>query len=193
MEGLRRKFKRVWKSFFSHQISKNFWGFDDRKKTVKSHVVWPLENGDGKPPDRWLEKKSQPKNHQNLDPNIPKFWKFFPNLTQKTQKSQKSQEIPTQTKPKSPKPSPKITKILTTKSQKPEIFSQKNPKFPIFGLGFLGIFGSSLGKIFRILGYLGLGFGDFWVLFGLAFLGIWVSQANPKPTFFLGTNVCCQH
>jgi hypothetical protein len=29
-----------------------------------------------------------------------------------------------------------------------------------------GIFGSSLGKIFRILGYLGQGFGDFWVGFG---------------------------
>jgi hypothetical protein len=41
-------------------------------------------------------------------------------------------------------------------------------------MGFLGIFGSnfqifgsSLGKIFRILGYLGQDFGDFWVGFGI--------------------------
>ncbi len=51
----------------------------------------------------------------------------------------KSQEISTQTRPKSPKPNPKITETLTQKSQKPENFFQKNTrKFQFLDWNFLG-------------------------------------------------------
>jgi hypothetical protein len=45
-------------------------------------------------------------------------------------------------------------------------------------LGIFGFFGSSLGKIFR-LGCLGQCFDDFWV-------GVWVSQLNPKFNYSFG-------
>jgi hypothetical protein len=36
-------------------------------------------------PNKTQKSQALQKNHQNLDPNISKFLKFFPNLTQKSQ------------------------------------------------------------------------------------------------------------